>query len=152
MSSPHGRGGRQPLKVVAGRAGSAHDSEVDQELQKLAMTVERIKPTLDNIGAVLSRLDTTLVRLDSRMVSVETGQAALTEGVKSLGGRVGAAETALSGVVRDAVSRVPTWWQTPLNFFGLISAGGTAFLVLWTLFVWLQRNGYIVLSGPVAGP
>ncbi len=129
---------------VASKGGAPYLHDMEDRLRLTEIAIAGIKPTLDNIGSLLSRLDTTLSRLDQRMLAVETGQAGLSEKLAGVGTRVAGVENAVNGAVRDAISRVPSWWQIPVSITSAIVGVGASLTALAAAATWLRLHGWLM--------
>ena len=133
-----------PENALAGKVAELHDSLMEERIRATEIAIAGIKPTLDNIGSLLGRWDTTLSRLDQRMLAVEVGQAGLTEKVASVATRVAGVESAVNGAVKDAISRVPSWWQVPVSITGTIVGVGASLTALAAAATWLRLHGWLM--------
>ena len=104
-------------------------------MDSLAERVTRVEVRLDAVEDRMGRLETRMDRLETRMDSID-GRL---RNVEQTLAAVNAKLDTLTILTQQIGSKLPSWWQMPAAFFGMM-AGLASLVALWRV---LEKSGVL---------
>lgn len=101
----------------------------------LAERVTRVEVRLDAVEERMGRLETRMDRLEVRMDGIDSRLRNVEQGVAELNGKL----DTLTILTKQIGTKLPSWWQMPAAFFGMM-AGLATLLGLWRI---LEKSGVL---------